>query len=355
MTNTVHTIATVAEFRESFFSLIEEALSIVITAHMSPDDDSIASVLGMYCVLTTRFPNKKIQIIYTGQRVERYSVFSQFDKIQFVDDIGNHLEGVDTLILLDLNNFNRSSLLPETLSAIPVRICIDHHGSAPDNFTLALIDPSYSSNAELIYTTIEAENYLDKSLAEIFLLGVLGDTGNLTFVGSHQTEVFSLVKKLVEVGDIRIDSFLSRYRTIPKRIMPLLQEFVKNTTYTEVSGWPSLQYSFVSKDFSNANSFSDEEMSAASHIYMGQYLTRIEQQPWGLVFSPRSDGGMRMSSRSIAGSVNVRIFSESLGVGGGHDRASGGNFKSVDGTPIQVDYCVEAVLNFMKNNKPVLS
>lgn len=351
----VHTIETVDAFREAFFVAIEQAQSIAITAHMSADDDSIASVLSMYTVLSKKFPGKKIQVIYTGTSIDRYSVFFNFDKIHFVDDIANHLEGVDTLVLLDASKYHRASNMPEILEQVSSRICIDHHGSPPGDFSLALIEPNYSSNSELIYKILEAENYLDKDLAELFLLGILGDTGNLTFIDGHQTEVFSIVKKLVEVGNIRIDSFLSKYRKIPKHIMPLLQAFVKNTQYIEISGWPSLQYSFVERSFMDENHFSDEDMSAASHIYMGQYLPRIENQPWGVVFSPRNDGGVRMSARSMSGSVNVRIFCESLGLGGGHDRASGANFKSEGGAPVEVPSCIEKVFDFMKNNKPVLS
>ncbi len=354
-TSTIHTGATISEFREGFFSLVAQAQSIVITAHMSPDDDSIASVLSMYTILTKKYSDKKIQVIYTGETVERYNIFSYFDQITFVDDISNHLDGVDTLILLDVCKYSRSSNFPDVLSQVPTRICIDHHASPPAEFSLALIEPTYSSNAELIYKALDAEKYIDKPLAELFLLGILGDTGNLTFVDGAQTEVFLIVKKLVEIANVRIDSFLSRYRTIPKRIMPLLQEFVKNTKYIDILGWPTMQYSFVERSFAETGGYSDEDMSAASHIYMGQYLPRIEKQEWGVVFSPRSDGGVRMSSRSMSGSVNVRVLSESLGVGGGHDRASGANFKSEEGTPVEIDFCIQTVLDFMKNNKPVLS
>lgn len=342
-------------FRDAFFSLISDSESVVITAHFSPDDDSIASVLGVYTILKTKFPEKNIRIIYTGEIVSRYSIFYNFDKIEWVDDMSKHLDGVGTIVLLDVAKFSRISHVFETAPSIKNTICIDHHGSAPDQFTISLIEPDYSSNSELIYKALGAEEYLDKNLAEIFLLGILGDTGNLTFIDGHQTEVFSIVKKLVEVGNIRIDSFLSRYRTIPKQIMPLLKEYVKNTKYEEVAGWPPIQYSYVTREFIKEYNFSDEDMSAASHIYMGQYLPRIEKQPWGFVFSPRNDGGVRMSSRSMQGSVNVRILSESLGIGGGHDRASGANFKGENGSVVETEECIEKVFEFMKNNKPVLS
>lgn len=348
-------MTSIREFRESFFSLVSESNNVVITAHFSPDDDSIASVLSMYSILKIKFPEKDIRIIYTGEEVSRYNVFHNFEKIEWVDDIAHHLEGVETLILLDVGKFSRISHVLESAPLVKNTICIDHHASTPDNFTLSLIEPAYSSNAELVYTALGGEEHLDKNIAEMFLLGILGDTGNLTFIDGHQTEVFSIVKKLVEVGNIRIDSFLSTYRTIPKRIMPLLKEYVKNTKYEEVLGWPPVQYTFVPRGFIAEYGFSDEDMSAASHIYMGQYLPRIEKQPWGFVFSPRNDGGVRMSSRSMSGSVNVRIFSEGLGVGGGHDRASGANFKPENGSVVEVEDCIEKVFEFMKNNKPVLS
>jgi phosphoesterase RecJ-like protein len=350
----IYDIAQLADFQKSFWEYIEKGEKIVITAHVSPDDDSIASVLSTYTILTKKYPTKDIQIIYTAERIERYGIFHNFEKINFVADLADHIAGIDTLITLDVSGFARVSKNPEKIKNIPVRLCIDHHGSTPDDFTCGLIVPEYSSNAELIYTTLKGEEFLDRDLAELFLLGILGDTGNLTHIDAHQTEVFSIVKKLVEIGNIRIDIFLSRYRTIPKNIVPLLQEFVKNTTYVDMANWPSAQYSFVERSFMEAGGFSDEDMSAASHIYMGQYLPRIQGQTWGFVCSPRSDGGVRMSSRSLVGSVNVRIFAEMQNIGGGHDRAAGANFKSINGEKIEVVPCIEKVLEFMKNNTPTI-
>ncbi|HWC57761.1 MAG TPA: DHH family phosphoesterase [Candidatus Paceibacterota bacterium] len=337
-------------FRTAFWSLVSAAPRVVITAHFSPDDDSIASVLSVYTILTKRFPEKSIRIVYTGEKVERYSVFHNFEKIEWTSDIADHVHEIDLLIVLDVSNFSRISHLDTAaFSTIPQTIAIDHHASPPDRFTLSFVDPTFSSNAQLIYTLLEAEKYLSKELAELFLLGILGDTGNLTHIASTQTEIFLIVKKLVEVGDIRIDSFLSKFRAIPKRIMPLLQEFVRNTTFDSVGDWGAVQYSFVSRPFIVEHQFSDEDISAASHMYLSQYLPRIEGQPWGFVCSPRSDGGTRMSSRSNAGSINVRLLHEALGVGGGHDRASGGNFP--DAAP---EACIQHILEWMKTNTPTI-
>ncbi len=345
----------IKEFKDTFFEIINTSEKIVITSHISPDDDSIGSVLSLYTILKSEFSNKDINIIYSGEIIDRYNVFHNFENIKWVDDISNHILDCDLLIMLDGSKYFRFSKNPEILEKIKNRVCIDHHQSPDINFTLYYIDPNYSSNCELIYKILDAEKYLNSNLAELFLLGILGDTGNLIHINSNQTEVFSIVKKLVEVGEIRIDSFLSKYRTIPKIIVPILQEFVKNTTYIDIPNWPSAQYSFITKQFLKDKNLSDEDISAASHIYMSQYLTRIEGQSWGFVFSPRFDNDIRMSSRSMIGSVNVRIFSEQLGIGGGHDRASGASFKSEKGEVLEVEDCIEKVLDFMKKNVPVLS
>ena len=351
----IYTLDTLDQFRKGFFDILDTTQNIVITAHYSPDDDSIGSVLSLYTILVAKYENKNIRIVYTGTPVDRYKIFKNFDKIEFVPDVADFLQDTETLICCDASQYQRFTMYPEKLKEIKNTLTFDHHASVPDEFTHALVVPEYSSNSELIYKALDGYYTLDKDLAELFLLGILGDTGNLAYIDPKQSQVFDVVKHLIEVGEIKIDAFRARYGGIPKNIISLLQEYAKNTTFVDIPEWPSVQYSFVSREFFEKNFFSDEDVSAASHIYLGQYLPRVQGQSWGFVFSPRTDGGVRMSLRSLPGSVNVRLLSEALGLGSGHNRASGANFKSIDGTPIQVEDCIEKVLDYMKNNKPVLS
>ncbi|MDB5188414.1 MAG: recombinase RecJ [Candidatus Nomurabacteria bacterium] len=341
-----------AAFRTAFFALVEKAGHVVITSHFSPDDDSIGSVLSVYAILTAKYPSKDIRIIYTGQSSDRHRSFAQFEKITFVPDVATELAGTDVLIMLDANQYVRFSKSPEVLQAVPQTIAIDHHASAPDQFTLALI-VKLSSNCELIYRALDAEHNLTPVLAGYFLLGILGDTGNFAYVTPAQSAVFDIAKILVDSVGVSIDSFRARYGGIPQRIIPLLQELVKNTTYKSMPNWPDFQYSYVERATIAIGKFTDEDMSAASHIYMGQYLTRVQGYEWGFVMTPRSDGGVRMSGRSLSTSVNVRDMHERLGVGSGHDRAAGGNFKpeNIDREPQQ---CIVEVLDWMEHNTPLI-
>lgn len=341
--------ANYASFRQSFYELTDDASTIVITSHYSPDDDSIGSVLSVFQILKNKYPDKNIRIVYTGIPSERHKSFASFEKIEWVDDVANHLGSIDILIMLDASKYGRFSRIPEGLHAVPKTICIDHHASAPDTFTLLLREPTMTSTCELIYYVFDLEKNIDKNIAETVLLGILGDTNNFSHIKPDQSQIFIIAKHLVETVGISIDAFRSRYGGIPKRIIPLLQELVKNTSYENIAGWPDVQYSFITRNIVEEGKYSDEDMSAASHIYIGQYLSRVEGYGWGFVITPRTDNTCRMSGRSLPGSVNVRDLHERLGVGGGHDRASGGSFAEPDPSA-----CIAKVLEWMKSNTPLI-
>lgn len=344
----VHTKESFTEFRHDFFSELSEKNNIIITAHIAPDDDSIASVVSMHTILTKRYPEKDIRILYTGERPERFSSFVGFEHIEFCDDVGLHLEGVEALIVLDVGSLSRVTKYPEKCKDVPVTIAIDHHKSPPDEFTLACIDTTYTSNAQHIYELFLPElKEIDHALAELFLLGILGDTGGLSHISYKDSDVFLIVKRLVEIAKVNIDMFMARTKTIPKRIVPLLQEIVKNTTFLEVEGWPPLQYSYLSSAFVRDSGYSDDEASSIAHIYLSMYVRKIEGYNWGFVISPRKDGSCRMSSRSMPGSVIVSRFHEELGVGGGHERAAGAYIAASD-----PEVWLQKVLEWMRHNAP---
>jgi len=340
-------------FLVSFLELFEASEKPVITAHFSPDDDSIASVLSLYEILSGLYPDKNTRIIYTGSAGGRHKIFKNYEKIEFVEDIADHLSGADLLIMLDGSKFFRFSYKSEALANVPKTICIDHHASPADNFTLSLVDSKATSVAEIIYKTFESKFTLTPDLAKIFLLGILGDTGNLSFIRPDQTEVFLIVKKLVDSAVVGIDEFKSTYSTMSKRVCILIQELIKNTDYKEIAGWPSVQYAFVDNDFIKSGSFSDEEVSASSHIYMANYLRTVEGYGWGFVITPREKGECRISARSLPSSVNVRVLFERVGLGGGHDRASGGAFKKEGEELIFAKDALAKMLDWLSKNPEI--
>ncbi len=342
------------QFRADFFKLVGEAKSICITTHMSADEDAIASILAAYRLLSDKYPNKNVQVVYTGEANNRFRFFQSFEKIQFVPDLSDHLDKFDLLILLDGSNYYRFTPKPEKIKEFQGKtICIDHHSSPPDEFDLALISPQVPSTAEIIYLGFYKNVSIDKPLAEILLLGILGDTGNFSYLRPDQTETFLTAKRLVEEGNIEIASLQSRYRTLEPKILTALGKFIKNTRYHKVNNWPDFQTSFLDNDFTNENNLTDKEIGEAAEIYTAFFIRSIVGFSWGFTIRPKSNGECNVSMRSLPGSVNVRELVEQMGIGGGHDRAAGGTFRE-SGKILEAKECLEKVLVWMKENKPVI-
>ena len=340
------------QFAVDFFKLTDGAKDICITTHMSADEDAIASILATYRLLADKYPEKNIQIIHIGELNKRFQSFQNFDKIQFVQDLSDYLDKFDLLVLLDGSNYHRFTPKPEKIKEFWGKtICIDHHSSPADEFDLALIAPHIPSTAEILYLAFYKDTPLDKPLAEIFLLGILGDTGNFSYLRPDQGETFITAKRLVEEGNIEIAALQSRYRTLEPKILTALGELIENTSYHKLKDWPDFQTSFLSRDSADKNSLTDREIGEAAEIYTAYFIRRVDSYKWGFSIRPKINGECSASFRALPESVNVREIAERMGIGGGHDRAAGGTFRE-EGKVLEAKECLERVLAWLGENKP---
>lgn len=348
---------TLSQFKKDFIQMTQEADAILVTSHMSPDDDSIGSVLGVGEYLRALYPDKKISLAYSGVKgpelSHRYGTFKGFDSISFVPDIVEFFDSHDVVIVLDGGTYGRFTPTPLSFASAKRTICIDHHASPADTFTLSYINPSHTSASEIVYMLCYEESGLTQSSAEALLLGVLGDTGNFRFIRPHQTEVFSIARKLVGVAGVSIDELQSRYGQMSEKAFALVQELLKNTFFSQVQGWPAFQYAYIDETLFDLSSYADDEIGAARHIYIAMYVRNVAGYNWGFVITPHTSA-YKMSLRSIPKSVNVRDFMERMNLGGGHDRASGGTFQKDAGYD-SVKTCVSKLKEWMAENPPLLS
>lgn len=342
------------KFVLDFFKLVENSRNIIITGHESADDDTLASAILIYGLLTSKFKNKDIRMIFSGTSDDRLNIFRDYGKIKFVKDLSSFVSGTDLLIMLDGGNYDRFSHFPEKLKTIPSTICIDHHSSRPDKFSLSMVMPKEPACTQMIYRTFFEEKNIDKKTAEIILWGILGDTGTFAYLKKNQTGTLAIAKKLLEISGIEIQEFQSKYSSISKKIFDVIQELTKNTKFVSVSGWPPFQYSFIEKDYVKKYNLTEAEINDAGFYYSSTYIRNITGFTWGFVVTPKEDGDVNISCRSLIGSVNVRDLMERMGVGGGHDRASGGTFRK-NGTDFDVDVCIEKTLKWIKSHRPVLA
>lgn len=337
-------------FVDEFNVTANKAKSIVLASHTSPDDDSISSLLGVYFHLINHLGLEvpKVKMLYTGDPTNKWQYFENFEKINFVPDIADHLDSVDLLIFTDGSGWKRFSRREDIAKFKGKVICIDHHHTPEDKFDLHLVARACTSTAEIVYKLFYENAKLTKRICETLLLGILGDTGNFRFVKSVNADVFGVAARLVSEGDIDIQTMQSQYQQLGQNVYKTLMELMSNSKINEIDGWPRFITSYVAMDFVNKNKISENEVSEGSAMFT-PYLTNIKDVTWGFVFTPKVDKTGRLSLRSLPNSVSVRIMMEKTKFGGGHDRAAGGKVFTNDHKK-----AIKQLVDWMKKNKPVL-
>lgn len=330
-------------------SEIKNAKNIVITSHISPDDDAISSVLSMYIYVTKylKVDPKQVRIMFTGKENTRWSYFEKFDRIVFVEDIADHLEKVDLLIMLDGSGWYRFSKKSSISEFSGKTICIDHHPNPEDKHDLHLLVVKYVSCAEIIYKAFLEKEKIDPRTAEVIFLGIWGDTGGLKFIRPDEVGAFTTIQKLISIGNINIQTLTSQYQKINLKTFRLISALMKNTEIVEVKGWPAFQWSYLEPKFLKYG-YTDSEYKVGYSVYLDQYMRMIAGADWGFVIIPKETKECGISLRSLPESVNVRVLAEQFN-GGGHDRAAGGSVK--ERNPRKV---YEMLLAYMRTTEPVL-
>lgn len=340
-------------FTAKLTKLITPAQSVLLTTHRDPDDDSIGSILSAYYLLKKIYPDKFIRMLLKGPVDDRWSYFAGFDQIKIVDDAVNHLNRFDLVIFVDQSQYSMITDYPQKLADYKGKtVSIDHHATAPSKFDLLLRDPSATSATELIYDVFCRDGkYLDKKLAEILLLGILGDTGNLGFVPPSKLAIFSLVQKLLKIADTRIDDIRAKAGMFPTELIPAFSGFVQNARLKNIPGWPQFLTSFIPLGLLGESD--DGTVKKASSFFIAFFGTGVKEASWSIVALPLKNGDVIIRLRSQINSVNVRHLMEGMGIGGGHNRAAGGLFKA-DGKAEDPEKCLEKIMEWMRQHDPVI-
>lgn len=168
--------------------LVEQAQSIVITSHKSPDGDSIGSSLALFHLFKKW--NKPVRMVHPDPAptflhwIEGQEEIIDFERS--AEKAKELLAGADLILCLDYNDPSRVGdiMQPFLVASTATKVMIDHHLHPADFCQQVISDPSASSTCELIYRWIKEIGYLDDlnevSGAAIYL-GIMTDTGSFRF------------------------------------------------------------------------------------------------------------------------------------------------------------------------------
>lgn len=333
------------EFISRFKEILQAAKRVVITGHMAADEDAIGAALLLKRWIEKNYADKEIRLLFTGPKKGDCSALPDYGEIEFTEDMAKGVEAGDTVIFADGNQWSRFSRRSEELKEKGLTtVVIDHHQPPVDDFNLGLVVADYPATVLMLYK-MWGEELTGKEEAELFMAGILGDTGSLRYLRPENAEVLEAVRVLLPRMGSNIESFQLQYRSIPVKAFKALQELTAKTVFVEDHKFP-YQYSFIDGQYKQAEDLSDSDLDLGAHEYSDELLRRVEGYRWGFVVYPTATGRCRASFRSVKGSVDVQDLAVRMGIGGGHTRAAGATIPTAD-----VKEAVEMILEWLKTNE----
>lgn len=307
-------------------NIINQANSVVVCCHQSPDGDAMGSILAWSAYLEGR--GKSVTMIVPDaypdflawlpgqERTVRYD--------KHPDRCIEAISKADALFCLDFNTPTRvGDAMTTVLSeAKAPRILIDHHLNPDREARFLASFPQLSSTSEIVFRLIyqlSGMEAISKQMATCIYCGMMTDTGNFTYSADHP-EIYSIISLLLT-------------RNINK-------DHIYRNVYNNYSSWAlrlrghiiCQKMNVIEDCHASYFAVSKEEM-AMFHFVKGD-LEGLVNEPLRikgvkLSISLREDDRIAnqvwVSLRSV-GSFDCNDMAAKCFNGGGHQNASGGKF-----------------------------
>ncbi len=285
-------------------SLIEEANTILVLSHLSPDGDAIGSALAVYNTLLNI--NKNVDIILEDVP-KIFSFLKGYDKIKQTSEIDSY----DLVIVVDCSKVDRIGQDKNYFEHAKKTLNIDHHirnTKFGDYNYISVTSPACSEYLVNIFDNLSYE--ITKEIAECLMVGILTDTGGFQYanVTSITYDFASRVSKLIDIPKIykKVLSTKTLAQFNLTKIAIERLELIKNN---------KIAFTYLyKKDFElNNASYGDHE----GIVDIGRNIEGMEVS----IFAREIDDGFRVSLRSN-GKVDVNQIAMSYN-GGGHKESAG--------------------------------
>ena len=288
--------------------------NILVTTHMHPDPDALASSLGMVHLLRAKLPPE----VSVGMSIKGRvgggvnTAFAELSKLSLVPWDDATIDQYDAVILLDTQPQSAYSPLPKSVTPAAV---IDHHRGGPAKQTKCSfcdIRTAVGATSSIIFSYfMELDLKLTPLLAasllfaiESDLAGAAGEPGELDNLALSSLTLLADTHKLYRM----------RYVDLPQSYYVSYAAALANAVHFE--GPPGAIVSHV-------GTIDSLEKPAV----MADFLLRLETVQWSLVTAVHENRlilSLRTRSATLSAVDVVRKITRDLGQGGGHQLKAGG-------------------------------
>lgn len=315
---------------DKFFPQLQElepalvrAKRVLITAPGNADGDSLGSQLALRRMLHHRFEKVEVAIVNDEVLPTRYRFLPDVEHVLTPDgyvQTGMPAE-FDVAFIVD-GGIDRAGRVRPWFEAAKTQVFVDHHVVSVDYpYTIRIVDPSASSNTELLYYLSQSPFFdtpLDLEFCQHIYLGLIFDTG--FFRHSNTTpEAMELAAKLLRTG---FDFTRVGERGMLERSFSSLQLLSDILSKAKLEAGGRIIWSVVTLDsMAKRSAESDDKEGIIDHLFLTVGIDVA------LLFFELEPNVTKISLRSH-GTLDVARFARSLTVqGGGHKKAAGGIFE----------------------------
>lgn len=187
--------------------IINHATNVAIVSHYNPDGDAVGSALALYIFFKNR--NVNVNVILPNALPDFLNWMPHSDAIVIAEENREKaveiIDQADVLFVVDMNAAHRSGALlePSIQHSKAKIILIDHHLYPEIDADIQLSTQQTSSSSELVYDFLfkylQYKEELTKEIAECIYVGIMTDTGSLSYL-CNQPQTYITLAKLIECG-----------------------------------------------------------------------------------------------------------------------------------------------------------
>lgn len=299
------------------FKKLEEIIvtgkSFFLAGHLSPDGDTLGSMLAISSVLKRL--GKKVHLFSSDPVPENLSFLPHAASIK----IGRlpPKKRFDAAILLECSTPRRGGNLSTVLKHAGKVVNIDHHKTSELYGDVNIVESRSSSTAEIVYRLFYSMNvHITKTEASCLYVGIVTDTGRFHFPATSP-RTLEVASRLLETGFkfSRINDLLYATKSCPA--LKVLGRALESLEF--FFGSRVAVITLKNSDFTDFNASPEHTENVINYGMMAPgvriaVLFREEADRTGVTFRSR-------------GHADVSLLAKTFG-GGGHRNASGCKMKA---------------------------
>ncbi|HEY6000721.1 MAG TPA: bifunctional oligoribonuclease/PAP phosphatase NrnA, partial [bacterium] len=293
--------------RAAILRLLRGGGRFLLTSHVNPDGDSVASQCALRLILARRGADADIVNSHPVPRVYRF--LPGADAI--TDRRPRDWRRYRAVIVLDCGDARRASGLLDPRPPLPV-VNIDHHATNPGFGDLNWVVPDACSTSEIVHGLAAGLGVrADGDIATALYTGILTDTGSFRH-GNATPRAFRIASALVGTGIDTAGIAQAVYESVPYETLRALGQTLAGLRRAAGGriAWITLPRRLLASLASPAES---EEWAG--------YPRSLDTAVLAVCFKEVTAGTVRLSFRS-KGAIDVAALAARWG-GGGHRNAAG--------------------------------